>query len=245
MKSILFSGFFVFLLQLSAIAKDFDASIFGIKSDGITLNTQSIQKAIDLIQEKGGGKLIFSVGKYLTGSIQLKSNVSIELKEGAVLIGTSSFYDYVALNGNKALIVADGEKNVGIFGKGFIQGQGAAVSEQLKIQIQKGHIKENFVEASPALISFSNCTEVKLEGIHLQNACGKAVNFNHCTQIKVQEIYIKNTWEKDLKGLVGLSCEDLQLKNCYFETTGSALDLDEKSSNISKENVKNAAGKLL
>jgi polygalacturonase len=44
-------------------AKDYNASLFGIKSDGITLNTQSIQRAIDFISEKGGGKLKFYVSK--------------------------------------------------------------------------------------------------------------------------------------------------------------------------------------
>lgn len=50
--------------------------MFGIKSDGVTLNTRSIQRAVDYISEQGGGRLIFYVGRYLTGSIELKSNVT-------------------------------------------------------------------------------------------------------------------------------------------------------------------------
>ena len=55
-------------------AKDYQMTMFGIKSDGTTMNTRSIQKAIDFISENGGGRLMFSVGRYLTGSIHLKSN---------------------------------------------------------------------------------------------------------------------------------------------------------------------------
>ena len=55
------------------------ASTFGIKSDGVTLNTRSIQAGIDFISKNGGGVLEFSVGRYLTGSIFLKSNVEIRL----------------------------------------------------------------------------------------------------------------------------------------------------------------------
>ena len=57
------------------------ASKFGIRSDGVTMNTRSIQFAIDWIAEQGGGTLRFWVGRYLTGSIHLKSNVTIELME--------------------------------------------------------------------------------------------------------------------------------------------------------------------
>jgi polygalacturonase len=245
MKNILFTGIFILLLSLAASAKDYNASLFGIKSDGITLNTQSIQKAIDFIHEKGGGKLIFSVGKYLSGSIQLKSNVSIELKEGAVLLATTAIYDYVGLSGNKALIVADGEKNVGIFGKGVIEGQGAGVAEQIKNQIQKGYLQESALQASPAIISMSNCSGIQIEGIHFQNACGSTVNFNQCQQINVQGIFIKNTWRNDQKGLIITACDGAQLNNLFIESSGPEMVLDSKSLNISKEKVKNAAGKML
>ena len=43
----------------------YNASLFGIKSNGTTLNTTSIQKAVDYISEKGGGTLRFYVGRYL------------------------------------------------------------------------------------------------------------------------------------------------------------------------------------
>ena len=68
------------LLQGTAVfAKDYKASFFHIKSDGTTMNTRSIQFAIDYINKNGGGRLVFYVGRYLTGSIHLKSNVTIQL----------------------------------------------------------------------------------------------------------------------------------------------------------------------
>ena len=71
----------LFLLLLAIAnklpAKDYKASLFGIKSDGLTLNTTSIQKAIDYISENGGGRLVFYVGRYLTGSIFLKENLAV------------------------------------------------------------------------------------------------------------------------------------------------------------------------
>ena len=78
---------------LSSSAKDYQAVVFGAKSDGVTLNTQSIQRAIDHIAAEGGGRLIFTVGRYLTGAIQLKSNVTLHIGEGATLVAAPSIYD--------------------------------------------------------------------------------------------------------------------------------------------------------
>ena len=83
-----------FQLQAQATDTIYNASLFGIKSNGTTLNTTSIQKAIDFISETGGGTLRFYVGIYLTGTIELKSNVTILLEEGAILMGSTNIYDY-------------------------------------------------------------------------------------------------------------------------------------------------------
>jgi polygalacturonase len=76
--------FFTVILAAAALhlqAKDYNASMFGAKSNGTTLNTSSIQKGIDYISENGGGRLVFYVGRYLTGTIYLKSNVTIHRQE--------------------------------------------------------------------------------------------------------------------------------------------------------------------
>lgn len=177
--------------QGALCAKDYNASLFGIKSDGVTLNTQSIQKAIDFINEKGGGKLKFYVGRYLTGSIQLKSNVTIELNEGAVLVATTSIYDYFGTHGTKALIVAEGQQNIGVLGKGVIEGQGPAVLEQIAKQIQKGYLQETISQASPALIAMNNCSGINIEGINLQNACGNVIALSACKQVRLSGLKIK------------------------------------------------------
>ena len=61
--------------QLSA--KDYQVSDFGAKADGITLNTNMIQRAIDAVNERGGGRLVFGPGKYLTGTIYLKKQCNL------------------------------------------------------------------------------------------------------------------------------------------------------------------------
>ena len=235
----------IVMSQGALCAKDYNASLFGIKSDGVTLNTPSIQKAIDFISEKGGGKLKFYVGRYLTGSIQLKSNVTIELNEGAVLVGTSSIYDYVGANGNKALIVADGQQNIGVSGKGVIEGQGPAVLEQIAKQIQKGYLQETISQASPALIALNNCSGINIEGFNLQNACGNVIALTACKQVSLAGLKIKSTSNKETKGLVFSKVDGIKLENLFIETVVSEIQSDGLSTNISMVNCQYASGKNL
>ena len=128
-------GLLVFVAGLSA--KDYQVAMFGIKSDGVTLNTRSIQRAVDYISEQGGGRLIFYVGRYLTGSIELKSNVTIRIEEGAVLVAVPSVYDFKGVGGCNAIIYADKQKNIGIGGKGVIDGRSIAVRASVEEQYAK------------------------------------------------------------------------------------------------------------
>src|SRR6266487_6113558 len=96
---------------LQSPAKDYPVSLFGIYSDGVTLNTRSIQFAVDYIHQQGGGRLVFDVGRFLTGSIHLKSDVGLHLKEGAVLLGSLNPFDYDK-NGLTALLLCNGEQNI-------------------------------------------------------------------------------------------------------------------------------------
>lgn len=233
------------LCTLNLSAKEYKASLFGVKSEGVTLNTKSIQKAIDFISEKGGGKLVFYVGRYLTGSFELKSNVTIELKEGAVLVATPSVYDYFGVNGTKALIVADGQQNIGIIGKGVIEGQGAAVLEQINTQIRKGYLRETAAQASPALIAMNNCSNIIIDEFNLMNACGNVQSYTGCKNLTINGVTIKSTSAKGTKGLLLAGCDGVKLSNIFFETSDAEISTAGTSKNISVISCKNAAGKKL
>ena len=159
------------LLCFHAYSEDYKASMFGIKSNGTTMNTHSIQKAIDFISEKGGGRLVFYVGRYLTGTIQLKSNVTIHLEEGVTLVGSTNIYDY-NINGTtfSSLITATKAENIAITGKGVIDGQGRDLAYNLLDQVQKGILKDELANDRPALrrpkgIYFRECKNVEISGI--------------------------------------------------------------------------------
>ena len=69
-------------------------SDYGAIGDGKTVNTKAIQKAIDDCHESGGGKVLFSNGNYVTGTLFLKSNVFLHIEVGATLSGSTKISDY-------------------------------------------------------------------------------------------------------------------------------------------------------
>ncbi len=154
------------LISLAGIAQDkqpvYKSSFFGIRSDGTTDNTTSIQKALDFISEKGGGTLEFSVGRYLTGSIQLRDGVDIYLREGAVIVGSTNIYAY---KGAKGIFWGEGVKDVTIEGKGVIDGRGPGLLENIDGQIKMRHIDEPVI---PTLVYLKDCKNVSLKNFILR-----------------------------------------------------------------------------
>ncbi len=108
---------------------------YGAKADGITLNTKSINDAIDACSKKGGGVVVVPEGLWLTGPIELKSNVNLHLKRNALLQFTSDFNQYKLVEGNweglpqmrnQSPISATKATNIAITGFGIIDGAGEA-----------------------------------------------------------------------------------------------------------------------
>ena len=187
---------------LSLQAKDYQAVVFGAKSDGVTLNTRAIQRAIDHIAAEGGGRLIFTVGRYRTGAIRLKSNVTIHLGGGATLVASSSIYDMLNDDMPPALISAKGQKNIAITGSGVIEGNSDALISSCTDQIQKGYLQKKDVPAAnyasarsdgkegmvPAIVYLENCSEVNIKNFIIQNVPNTAVIFNNCKKVKMDKV---------------------------------------------------------
>ncbi|HTN20898.1 MAG TPA: glycoside hydrolase family 28 protein [Pelobium sp.] len=116
-------------------ADTFNIVDFGAKSDGTTLNTHSINKAITVCSQKGGGVVLIPSGYWLTGPVKLKSNVNLHLANNAFLQFSSDFNQYKIIEGsyegkpsarNESPIMATDVKNVAITGNGIIDGNGDA-----------------------------------------------------------------------------------------------------------------------
>lgn len=205
-------------------ALEYNASLFGCVSDGITNNTSSIQYAINFIAEKGGGKLHFYVGRYLTGGIQLKSNVTIELHEGAVLLASSNFYDYLKNSSGYALISGEKIEHVSIIGKGVIQGQAAPYLTHLDDLILKGYLSDNKEVYMPSLLSFTDCNDVKVDGIYFINSPAVVQKYVGTNNLELSGQIIKSKVAANSKGIVLINSKSIRLNNLFIETSGKAIE---------------------
>jgi hypothetical protein len=121
----------------------------------------------DFIAEKGGGTLTFSVGRYLTGAVYLKSGVNIRLDAASDIIGTDNIYGY---KGQKAIFNGIGVENVTIYatrGNGVIDGRADLVMKSYNDQKAKGFITSS--TPVPTLLYFENCKNIKLQKFLYRN----------------------------------------------------------------------------
>ena len=94
-KRILFlAAFLTLLMGCSEQALDYSVVSYGAKADGTTINTIAIQNAIDACFQNGGGKVVIPPGRFVTGTLILKSNVNLYLEQGATLLGSTDTADY-------------------------------------------------------------------------------------------------------------------------------------------------------
>lgn len=123
-------------VQQPVFKKDsFYISKFGAKDDGITLNTTAITAAINECSKNGGGVVIIPAGFWLTGPIELKSNVNLHLQKNSLLQFTGDFNQYKLVAGNwegipqmrnQSPLSATNASNIAITGFGIIDGNGDA-----------------------------------------------------------------------------------------------------------------------
>lgn len=220
----------IFLQSVVAFAKDYKASFFNIKSDGITMNTRSIQFGIDYISKQGGGKLVFYVGRYLTGSIHLKSNVTLQLEEGAVLLGSTNPFDYDRI-GNTALIHAREVDSVGITGLGMIDGQGRELANNSIQYVHSGLLEDGLKydrtreSVRPMVIYFHTCTNVTIKDIILKNSACWLQTYERCKNLMIDRITVNNMAFWNCDGIDVVDCDNVVITNNNIDAADDGICL--------------------
>jgi hypothetical protein len=224
-------------IAAAASGKVIDVTTVGVVGDGTTLNTVSIQKAIDDCAAGGGGTLRFPAGHYLAGTIQIKNNVTLRLEDQASLLGSTNAADYRNLDpfidgsGNPlgyALIVAVDADNVGIEGNGTVDGQ----SPKLKANQKPYAVR-------PFLVRWVRCNNVTVRDVHLANPGSWTLNFFQTKGAVVEGVTIRS---RDLgmpnnDGIDLDSCENVRIRNCDISSGDDALCIKATSLKPSRDIV--------
>lgn len=197
--------------------REYPATLFGIRSNGTTLNTTSIQSALDYIGEQGGGTLVFEVGRYLTGTLHLRDNVNIELREGAVLVGSDNPYDYWYSTDTifvvRGLISGPMVKNVRIFGKGVIEMPGESFENNFQTLSHNGLMGL----PSPNLLLFEldAAQNLQIDGIFCKNAKHTVASMKRADQVKISNLTIERL---DVPGneFLQYECHDCKVEGVRY-----------------------------
>ncbi|TAG11396.1 MAG: hypothetical protein EAZ13_03710 [Sphingobacteriia bacterium] len=184
---------------------------FGAMADGKTINTKFIQSAIDSCNKIGGGTVYIPSGVFMTGFIQLRSNVQIYLAAGAVLKGSASVADYTVGKSVKGMFYGEDLVNVSFAGEGEINGNSDAFFNVAKqhnyIDFDKHFVRQGqaffdallpadgpvFYAARPDMtLVIMHSQQIKITGIRFVNAPSWTMRIGDCEDVLIDGISIAN-----------------------------------------------------
>ena len=221
MKKILILLISFFTLQTLA-AQTYNIKDFNAKGHGEN-DTKAIQKAIDECS-KNGGTVIFPAGTFATGTIYLKSNVTIHLSKGAVWTAVPDPdlfpYQEIVVPGRmdvvkrKAFIYAANQENISITGEGTISPRG----DHEIWQTHKGDDPER-----PYGLRIVQCKNVTFKDIKLINSAFWMMHIYFSDFIKIDGVEIFNHCNMNNDGIDIDGCHNVVISNCIIDSEDDAL----------------------
>jgi hypothetical protein len=187
----------------------------GAAGDGVINDTKPIQKAIDDCAHAGGGTVYFAPGTYLSGSLHLRSGVTLWLDTAATLKGSSNENDYdppekLAFKNaadretsffHNALLWGEGLERVAILGQGTIDGNRT-----------KRH--------GPKPIALKRCKHVDIKGITIANAPNYCISLLGTDDVNIDGVTIRNAYAD---GIDPDCCRNVRISNCHIESVDDAI----------------------
>lgn len=214
---------------VQSFGQSLDITKFGAKEGADLNNAAAIQKAIDKCTIKGGVVLV-PPGKYYTGTILLKSNVTLSLMKGAELIGTPNLKDYpentISVKTrpphrpqwpsmpSRAMIYADNAEHISIIGEGTINGNGKA--KEFKTQDDDPR--------RPKLLMFVGCKDVNIQDIHLMNSAFWMQHYFACDGVKIKGISVYNHGNLNNDG-IDIDSRNVTVSDCSFDCDDDGICL--------------------
>ena len=188
---------------------------YGAKGDGVSKDTTAIQAAIDAAEKQGGGEVHIPPGRYISGTIRLKNNVTLYLEAGATLAESPDDADFdkyeelpfQSVSDNETtyfhygLVTADRVHNIAIVGQGTIDGN-------------RTH------RHGPKTIALKMSQYISIEGITVENSPNYSVSFWGCDYVDVIGVTVLNGYAD---GIDPDASRYVRIANCYVESSDDAI----------------------
>ncbi len=211
----------------------------GARGDGRTLETECLQRAITRCHEQGGGTLLFPAGTYLSGTLELFSNVTLELEAGAVLRGSPRLEDYPPHRFHhnewgqvRSLLFAIDAENVALLGQGKIDLNGAPFIDfdtprsggwfgpetlALASNEQRAEATVEARERPNQLLFFHGCRNFRVEGLTIENSPCWTLTFSDSRDLKIRGVSVYGDLRVPNNDGIHLSaCKDVVISDCVI-----------------------------
>jgi polygalacturonase len=207
----------------------YDIHSFGAVGDGVTLDTKSLQAAIDKCSAAGGGIVLAAGGKFVTGTFYLKSDVTLRIESGAAILGSTNIADYTTDTDrtmynepymNRCLIFARDAKNITIEGGGRIDGQGKSFPN-------KGDREKN----RPKMVRLLRCSNVRVHDITLQWPASWTSEWRYCDDLGFDNVTITSRGISNGDGLDFDGCTKVRVTNSKFNCGDDCICLQTSLTN--------------
>ncbi len=215
----------------------FDVNAFKAVGDGHTLDTGALQSAIDAAAAAGGGTVYVGAGRYVTGTLHLRSHVTLELDAGATLLGSEDPNDYpllrskwegegVRLN-HAALIYGEGLENVTITGRGTIDGRGHKWWARQRLVAESGADLARATDTlRPFLFRVIDTKNLLIEGVKFTNSAMWTVTPLACENVTIHNISIYNPPDSpNTDGINPESCRNVRISDCHVDVGDDCITI--------------------
>jgi len=202
----------------------FSVRDYGATGDGKTLDTMAINKAIEACAAAGSGQVLFPPGRYLSGTVHLKSHVSLFLEAGATLVGTTELDKYQKPTipsfmpeakwgkWHRALILGDGLEDIAISGQGMIDGN--KVFDPTGEERMRG----------PHTFVFVNCRNVKVSDVSFLDSANYAIFFQISDDVDIRNVKFTGGWDGiHFRGAPQRPCRNVSIIGCQFFTGDDSI----------------------
>ena len=201
-------------------ARVYNVREFGAKGDSTSLDTQSIQAAIDACNKDKGGTVLIPAGDFVVGTLELKSNVTLHLAAQGRLLGSPNIEHYKAGNGippgngNIVLMSAANAENIAIEGAGTIDGNGAKFFTGKGDMTGPGQNSSQGYFQRPHLLIFYRCSNLVIRDVFLTASAYHCTRILQCRRVHLDGVRIHNRVNLNNDGFHINSSEYVHVVNC-------------------------------
>lgn len=219
------------ILPLHAAEKTvYDVRSFGATGDGVTMDTKALQTCINTAGGAGGGFVRFPPGRYLAGSLYLRSGITLELQKDAVLLGSTNKLDYcrAAKNGRlnfHGLLLGHQLTGISVIGEGTIDGQGTALAQDTVRLAREGVIPDAKEGQRPMIIHFRDCSDITIRGITLRDSACWTQEYRNCDWLTIDNVTVRTRAWRNNDGIDIDGCSDVTVRQCDIDSEDDGICL--------------------